>query len=632
MINKSKSYLIVAKLYMICFFALPYGNAQNFNHLNINASGVLNNVAINKIAALKNSPASNLSSDTLWIGLVLYDTLKITGNYTHTGPIVVVGNGVLQIKKANFINDGDLFVLTYGKVLIDSSALSFPQTYFYQRNMIGIENAYIEINNSSLDYSGLSHNMVLANNAIFNFKNVTQNSFTTTGMNHNAKFFINGTNKAGEFVTRDSTTVYLKNATTALLWHQFPDTADINWSFGRKDTAYGYVFNKNQVGVKGIRYTIYADSVYDVMWAMMPGSGSKVNITDSKIRACGFWFDRTNDSTHVSGFFDSTNYVSFNAPLTDRTFNLTNTYVQTWSLYVFKQSKISVTNCKVGEIGAQQKSKVYGWLYTVDGTGGYHWTTDSTTTIATGLIASTYVRSEKTGIFIVANSSVLFPEALDKSILIVVQSNVYADPLPRDGAVAWYANVIANASVPVNSNVNLFGSAWIDRGPTSTLMDFQSWELFYQKQGDANWTSITGLQTTEIRTAILSNWNTNGLTTGNYTLKLTLTCNTGFAVDATKDVVLTSGVGINENDLNIDYTLFPNPVQQKLYLFANQYLNDVTLRIFNVNGQLVHQQQNNAFTTTVELDLSQLSNGLYSLQLLNKTGTLLRKKQFVITH
>ena len=94
-------------------------------------------------------------SDTMY---VLADTL-ISGNWLHKGTIVIGSGATLTFKKTNATILGDIVVWgDNAKLIIDSSYMYFPQQYFYQRSLIAVMKSYINISNSTLDYSGLSHN------------------------------------------------------------------------------------------------------------------------------------------------------------------------------------------------------------------------------------------------------------------------------------------------------------------------------------------------------------------------------------------------------------------------------------------------------------------------------------------
>lgn len=580
-----------------------------------------------RLSHISKKPTS--TPDTVFVGIAPNDTLIITGNYTNNGAIVVLLNGVLIIKHATVTNLGDLIAINNGKIIIDSSTVNFPQAYFYQRALILVNKASASISNSTLTYGGFSHNLVVADTAQISFTNVTQPDWMTTGLTSNASLTINGTNQVGEIIIADHTSLKVKNATNCLLWHQIPDTAIINWSFGKHDTAYNYQFNNSQPGIKGIEYNVTADSVYQVMWALMPSSSSTINITNSKIRSIGLWFDKPKDSVMVSGITDNATYSSFTAPLSDRTLTFSNCTVQTWSFYVFHKSVINVSGCIAGEIGTENGSKMYGNNYVVDGSGGYHWTSDTSTIISSNATVNSYVRSEKYGFFIfgygtVGNSG--GAEAIDNGLLIVVQSLLPADPTAIDGGDAWFDNINPVGNLFADSIAPINGSAWIHPGPTSKWMQFKSWQLFYQPVGASTWTAITGINTTEVSNNLLANWNTHTLNNGVYDLDLRLRDNWGDSVDAIKQVTLLPLIlGINELQSINSLTIYPNPAKQSVNIaFHSLHSENIQVDITDITGrnELLHQK----FTSVsgknnITLNTSQLSPGNYICTLSNSGGS-----------
>src|SRR6185312_12987572 len=46
------------------------------------------------------------SHDSIFVGVVPHDTLRITGNWHHNGPILVLNDGVLIFKNASVIDSG----------------------------------------------------------------------------------------------------------------------------------------------------------------------------------------------------------------------------------------------------------------------------------------------------------------------------------------------------------------------------------------------------------------------------------------------------------------------------------------------------------------------------------------------
>ena len=245
-------------------------------------------------------------SDTLFI---INDT-TITGTWTHNGPIVIASNATLSFIKANATILGDMIL--YGdsaKLFVDSSYIYVPQEYFYQRSLIAVLASHVIIMNSTLDYSNLSHNLSAMNEAKIEMKNVTNIGFTTNGIGQNASISIDGTNQAGEYVIGDYARLSFSNANTILLWHGFPDTAVINFSFSQGDTVKSYIYNNTIPGIKGIEYNINVTNCTDVMWGMMPTGGSNVTISNSSIRSIGLWFTG-NDTMSVSGLVDNSKFLT----------------------------------------------------------------------------------------------------------------------------------------------------------------------------------------------------------------------------------------------------------------------------------------------------------------------------------
>jgi len=582
--------------------------------------GVLKKMEELKITKLKTPTNVNWaqSHDTIFVGVVPHDTLRITGNWHHSGPILVLSDGVLIFKNATVIDSGDVYVFQQGQLLADSSSLTFPQQYFYQRGIIAVQNAYLNFNHCSFNYSGMSHNLVIGGNATVIMNNVHQHDWTTCGLFGKPTLHINGCNQAGEYILSDSSTATFKNTDTLLLWHHFPDTALVNFAFPNGDTVYNYNFNKTVPGINGVEYSVSADSCHNVMWAMMPVNGSDITISNSKIRAIGTWFQH-HDTVNVSKLYDNSSYVNFVAPLADRNLHLINTDVQTWSLYVFDKSHIDVDSVQVGEIGTENRASVTATPpFLLDGSGGYFWATDTSAIFSFGATVYSYVRSEKNGIFVLAYGWVPFsaPQAIGSSIMISVQSKTAGDPVAYEAATTWLEKIDGPDTSYTNAQVPVIGSAWIDWGINgSGWMNFASYSVYYQLQGNTTWTRILKDSLIEIRHSTLKSWNTAGLATGNYLVKLTVKNNFGDSVEALKPITLLAGVtAVSHLSLGegLGVRLFPNPTNGTLSIQLNNY-EDTNIEIYNTVGQKV-------LTQTLENNLTQLnihnfSDGVYHVRI-----------------
>ena len=567
----------------------------------------------NKLGMYKTYP------DTIIVGAAPYDSLVITGTFTHKGPIIVALNGVLIFKNANVTNVGDLIAFNHGKIFIDSSTVSFPQDYFYQRSLTLVNHATAIIANSTLKYGGYTHSCVVTDSAQLNLFNVTQPDFMTTGMSAYANININGTNQAGEFIMEDHIKLNIKNAHTALLWHHFPDTAVVKWTFGTSDTVYGYQFNKSKSGIKGVDYQVNADSVYNIMWGMMPSAGSKINISNSKIRAIGLWFDHKQDTTNVSGISNNSMYSSYSLPLSDRSLVFSNCYVQTWSLYVFKQTHVNISGCITGEVGSFNKSTIVGSSFWNDGSGGYLFTSDSSVGFCVNTTATTAVRSEKSSIFVFGYSTIGsygYAAALDKSFLVVVQSTLPADPAVYSSAAVLYDYLNPPANAYVDTVVAFNGSAWIHRGPTSAWMHFKSKQLFYQKPGDTTMIAIAPADTLAVSNGFIANWNTHGLAAGNYNITLRIRDDWGNKTDASRQVNLLSGIltGISETSIPNKLSIFPNPAQDEFTLLFSTAKNErAKIQLLDMQGRILITETRELISgnNAIRINTSHLPAGNY---------------------
>ncbi len=568
---------------------------------------------------IHNSYPQPQNNDTLIVGLVPNDTLRITGNWTHTGPIYVFNTGVLIFHNATVIDTGDVYVFGNGKWIADSSSFFFPQKYFYERSFLVVENGTAHFGNCSLNYSGMSHGLTVAGHGTLDWENVHQNDWTTCGLSGHANLNIHKCNLSGEYILSDTATANFIHADTIILWHQLPSGALINYSFPNPNPVYNYVFDNATPGVAGLNYHVHVDSCSNVSWALMPVNGSDVTISNSTIRLIGAWF-MNGDIATAHGIFNNSNYANTVIPLADRNLHLINTTVQTWSMYVFDSSQVTMDSCQFGEVGTQQRANVFAGNVLLDGTGGYFWATDSSFTSATNSICYSTCRSEKKAFFVLGYSWLPFspPTAIHNSNLICVQNNLVSDPVPYDGSVAWLANIESPDTSGVNALVAINGSAWINQGPLGNPIDFGSYSLYWQNPVVSNtWYPIVVDSLIEISHGLLGNWNTTGFTTGTYLLKIVLKSNFNDSVEGLKVVTLLQNpFSVNEISIMNAISFYPNPFSTETILKSNKILDNASLIIFNAFGQVV-KRMDGITGKEIIIQRGDLSAGIYFVQLIS---------------
>ncbi len=569
------------------------------------------------------SPDTVYLGDTLVIGATPGDELVIESEWLQPGPIIVLGDGILRFRNAKATLLGDLFTVQDAQVIVDSSTLYFPQEYFYQRNIILTGNSSMKVHNSTLDFGGLVHTMATVDDASLELINVIKPDFSTVGMYGNSSITIDSIDMAGEFVIDENVNLNIKNATTVLLWHSFRDGANVDISFPEGSQVDSYIFNNSLPGVSGVNYSISINSCKNVMWGMMPSNGSEVTVSNSKIRTIGMQF-RGSDSVNVSGLVNNNQYENFTAPLDDRYLHLINCNVMTWSIYTFDSVYVDVKGCILGEIGVMGRSEVNVFQTYIDGSGGYFFATDTTFSVIGFSSLTSSLRSSSNSFVIFAYSTMMngLVQALQNSILMLVQSSITATPEFDPGSVIWMANIASPASGFTNSQVKIAGSAWIDKGATSDLMNFDHYAMFYQKASDTTtWYPIGTQQETEIREDVLLNWDTQNIEPGAYFLKLDLTDNWSNTLTALKTITLLPevlGTG-DEPDQEGRPKVFPNPFIDRITVEVPGQNNDqIIFVIYNSRGEVVFSVTRTPASSgemNFNIDGSGFSPGIYFYRL-----------------
>ncbi len=578
---------------------------------------------------------SRMMNDTLIVGYLPGDTVRVSGVWSNNGPIIVLQDGVLIFDHANATILGDLYVIGHGQVWADSSTLFFPQQYFYQRSILAVDTSVLNIQNSTLDFGGMSHNLVAYGNAEITFNNIHHADWTTAGIYDHVNFFCDGNNLGGEYICTGNSNINFRNTNTLLVWHHLPDTAVIQHQFPSGANVASYTFNNQQSGIQGVGYSVQLDTCTDVMWAIMPENGSDVSISNSTIRAIGLWFNR-GDSVGISGLVNNSNYSNFTAPLADRNLQLQNSQLQTWSVYLFDSSEASISGCILGEVGAMGRSQITANGFYCDGSGGYFWASENGVVFASNVSVGTSVRSEKNGIMVFGYGSVNSGGAVSiaQSLLVVVQSSLPADPVANDGSTTWYMQVDAPAATYADSVVHIPGSVWIDQGPQGSFMNFTKYGVYYQIPNAPDWTPIdTGIYN-EVRHGTLANWNTHGLAAGSYYIRLLSFNDLGDSIEAIRQVTLLPLIlGIDESITDENISIYPNPSRREFQINLNlEKPETFSFRLIDLSGRFMGddlQMELQQGLQNISFNTSDLSPGFYFLQIKTLKQTIVKRVQIL---
>ena len=567
------------------------------------------------------------SLDTLYVGETLEDSVYITGTYSFDGTIVVFGDGKLVFEDADALINGD--ILVYGdaaRLWITNSTMHFPQSYIYERAMVAAGNAIISISNSTLDYYGLSHDLVITEDALVIWEDITKIGFTTCGLYANGSIDINGANQAGEFVMTLNSSVDITDATTILLWHHVPETGSLDFIFPNGDNVANMSFDETTPGVSGIDFSYSLTNCDEVMWGLMPEPNSDITITDSELRTIGVWF-KDQPAYHVTGLVNSSHYTDFTAPLTDFNIHLINTDVRTWSLYMFDGAQGDVDNCIIGEIGTMGNSNAYIENAFIDGSGGYLFATDqSLASLGFSYLNANFQTSgECFGIMAYSSQNSGRCIAFEKSIMIIVQANLIEAPEYKDDAMMWFLEVVGSSNNFTESEVSIEGSAWIEKASDYYQIDFGWYVVEYQKTGEEEWIAACDTVFNEVFDGELCQWDTEGLTPGTYAVRLTMSDDSDDPniIMAIKQVTLT----VNPNKIDIinvenKLSVYPNPANYGGSINLNLESYPCDIAIIDLNGKTV--KQNIAYDGS-KINLLGIKPGMYFVKIAHTEKTITKK-------
>ena len=491
---------------------------------------------------LKGGP-SVLSGDTLVVGDSPAETLRVSGTWSHSGPIFVVNDGVLILNGADATIDGKIFVLNRGKVIVDSSFLYFPQRFNYQYGYIIADEGEVIITNSETFFNGFTFGVVVVDSARFVERYVRNGGFTTFGGYGEAPYIeVERTDNVGEIVVGRKGRYVVRHSDTLLLWHRFPpgSVADITFP-SYSDTVLHYTFDSTLSSVSGIEYSILIDTSMGVMWGMMVEDSSNVTVSNSYVRSVGIFF-RGSDTLSISGITNGATYTSYTVPVPDRYLHFNNSYVNTFSLYPMDSTIVYARGCIVGEALPLMNAHLEITNSYVDGSGGYLGSTESAFNLAAFTSITTNLQSSGNSILVFAYSAQAGflgqVVASESSIMVIAQSSTLEYPEAHDHAFAWVSNIKAPAYAPVGASVTVRGDAYGEAGPLGSFLRFSSYSLYYQRAGDSVWVPIATDITTPVKDGVLAVWDTEGLLPGMYFLKLKTTVSTGDSISVLKAINL----------------------------------------------------------------------------------------------
>lgn len=521
------------------------------------------NLQKNVTTTVFNQNSNPKNYDTLYIGTGIQDSLYITGNYSYQGTIMVLNQGRLIFENAQATIQGDIIIWGNDpKVEIRNSSFQMPQNYIYERSIIVAGNGKFIVENSSLNFSGFSHNLVITDSAYVKMHNLQKYGFTTCGLSAKARIDFELCNEA-EFVITDQSTVNINRSNYVLLWHHIPSLAHFEFEFPNGDSIQSMSFSDALTGIQNIDYQYSIIETSEVMWGLMPEPESTVLINNSTLRTIGVWF-KDNTEINVSGLVNNSQYTNFTAPLSNHNLQLNNSFVQTWSLYLFEEAHGTIQNCIVGEIGAFANNQFTLNNSIIDGSGGYLFLeqTANANFIFSNINCDFHTNDFAAGVMAYGNQNFGRSIAKDKSIMIFAQSNLMQFPEIYNDAMVWYLKLEGNTILEKSENTAVLGSAWIQKASSFYPTDLAWYELHYRKLETDLWIPICRVENQQKFSEVLHHWDTQNIDEGTYTVKLSMCDNSidSNKVEAFRQYIISNTAKI-ESINNIEFSIFPNPAK-----------------------------------------------------------------------
>lgn len=526
--------------------------------------------------------------DSLVIGDTPGETLFISGNYDILMDVYIINDGVILLRNANLSIKGNITLVNQGTFDCDSSEVHFLQDYIYHFIMFIADSSTFIMRNTTTTFNGFPINLLTIGNAYLLWENLDNKDFTTAVVMGNSVDSLRNVSMAGEWLLTDNSLTSFKNSGTLLVWFFFPDSSIVDFTFPDGDTLNGFVFDSTLGTVSGLAYHTEIDSCTNVMWGMIPLSGSDVTIRDSEIRTTGLMFN--SDSSSVSGLVNGITYNDFILPLQDRIYHLINTYVNTWSFYPADSSYLEVHSCIFGEALGMGDANYLIQSAFCDGSGGHIETTDNSFGLIFLSSMMCDVITKYHSVLVVGYSSILLGNiwATGSSVMALINVSIPDVPEVFDTSLVFIDAVTGPSTANTYEVIPVIGSATVLSGPFHPA-DFDYYELFYRAVGETIWVPFDSTHYLPVYNGTLGFWNTEGLEPGYYELRCQLFDTFGNNLEALKTVNLLPGSVEETNARKPGRSgSFSLLVNRKTITFKN-FCSDGIVSLYDVAGRCMRK-------------------------------------------
>ena len=508
--------------------------------------------------------------------------------------IVVLNNGVLMMRNSSVNIYGNLIAIHNGKIIVDSTDLRLMSAYEWQFAIVGADSSEIRITNSRFDYGGYpGYTFIRDNSSLY----VENSNYTGTTAIFSKKARINFINVTGggEYSARDSSVVHFSNVEYAMIHIQVPESSMVTLDFGTDSFSFveHWEVTPSSPFVSGTGYTFIIDSSYCVFNPSC-ASFSELTVENSQ---CDVMVRFTQDVCDtISGLLDGAHYDDWFAPFNDRTIHLLNTTVTCWHLQMFSNSNIRVDNSIIGEFICYDSSVAFLSNSIHDGKGGPLTAAGHSQVFVSSSDIRATVRVRSDGMLVLNHCTVWRDFVVADSAVAVVLGTFALSPIRVfDKGAAIVAAIKSPATATVDENVAIIGDAYVERTPDSPY-GFDAYRLYYVyypidtiiDPDSLEWRPLMDWSNHQVRNDTLIVWNTSGLATGRYFLKLSLReLSTRAVLNTYYRINLRENILVKEDESFIEkpsLTVAPNPFNSSCVITVPA---DAEVRIYDLQGRLV---------------------------------------------
>ncbi len=343
---------------------------------------------------------------------------------TELGHVIVLSGGSLTVRdlgEPGLQVSGHIWVVGDGEVRFENSVVEFMSVYHGQYSLVGIDNARIDV--VSCDYrvpNGVQHALMVAGNARMV---VEDTDFGDVQLLSADAATLEARRLTGNFevLVQDDSTMVLEEIPRLpgdgkiWVWVEFPAGSAAEYSPPMPGMIDHWSFPP--AGSTGIFQRVTVDRCATLLWPMLVRENSTVVLRDiSADNWIVVGFHMPIDGV-VEDLYNDRFYADHTLDLEDREFRLVNASVDTWNLYPQADAHVTVRDSHLGEILAMENSRVWLERTTIDGTGGFFGSRDSSRITATDCHFTCTIEASQTS-------------AIELRTSIV-------DPYPGDPAGVW---------------------------------------------------------------------------------------------------------------------------------------------------------------------------------------------------